>query len=434
MNDDVISIFSGAGGLSFGFTQAGLKPVFGIDINQDACQTYQLNLNSDCYQLDLGDEDQSKVRHLLTPYKKPFAVIGGPPCQGFSTAGSRDWKDPRNRLIFNYFSLVEYLEPRWFLFENVEGLLTSNQGQSIYELVCLFLNLGYSMRLEKINFAAYGLPQSRKRVVLIGNRMEIPFEFPQETYSFQAGKHNSLSLFLPHAPTLIDAISGLPDTSKKDEDLAYQLSPTTEYDVIMRHNNFTGLVRHHFSSPSPLDLERYKLLSQGQTMKDLPEEYWHPSFKRRAFRRVKDGMPTEKRGGAPSGIKRLYPNLCAPTITSAVSREFIHPIEDRPLTLREGARLQSFPDKYNFVGNASSIATQIGNAFPPNVAEIFAKNILYSDGLVGGQSHVNKSMQSKLIGYRLTDANGKSPALCRTEELLQSLVTYSMKEVTTYAI
>ncbi|GAB1541865.1 DNA cytosine methyltransferase [Scytonema sp. NUACC21] len=386
-----------------------------------------MNLNSDCYKLDLSDEDPSKVCHLLTPYKKAFAVIGGPPCQGFSTAGSRDWKDPRNRLIFNYFSLVEYLEPRWFLFENVEGLLTSNQGQSIYQLICLFLDLGYSVRLEKINFAAYGLPQSRKRVILIGNRMGIPFEFPQETHSFEAGKHKALSLFLPHAPTLIDAISGLPDASTKDEALAYHLSSTTDYDAKMRHGNFTGVVRHHFSSPSSLDLERYKLLSQGQTMKDLPEEYWHPSFKRRAFRRVKDGIPTEKRGGAPCGIKRLYSNLCAPTVTSAVSREFIHPIKDRPLTLREGARLQSFPDKYNFIGNASSIATQIGNAFSPNIAEIFAKNILYFDGLAGGQSKFRKSIQAKLIGYRLTDANGKSPALCRTEKLLESLARFSIK-------
>jgi DNA (cytosine-5)-methyltransferase 1 len=135
-----------------------------------------------------------------------------------------------------------------------------------------------------------------------------------------------------------------------------------------------------------------------------------------------DGIPTERRGGAPAGIKRLFGNLNALTVTSAAPREFIHPYEDRPLTLREAARLQSFPDCYKFVGNTASIAQQIGNAFPPMVAEIFAKHLL----LLDGQSKTDQSIACEkanggLIGYRLTDGNGMSPALAYTDALLKAV-------------
>jgi DNA (cytosine-5)-methyltransferase 1 len=157
MSESIISLFSGAGGLSLGFGMAGRSPALGIDINRDACNTYEKNLGVRCHNLDLSTCEQYELLNLLAPYKDAFAVIGGPPCQGFSTAGSRNGQDPRNQLIFNYFAIVEQVRPKWFLFENVEGLLTSNNGKSVFELVCQFISLGYSLRLEKVNFAAYGL-------------------------------------------------------------------------------------------------------------------------------------------------------------------------------------------------------------------------------------------------------------------------------------
>ena len=148
--------------MSFGFSRAGLKPSVGIDLNSDACRTYENNLGVPSHNLDLGAEDQSDVLRVLQGFERPLAVIGGPPCQGFSTAGDRNGNDPRNQLIFNYLALVEHLQPRWFFFENVEGLLTSDKGRSVSELIRCFLKIGYSVRLEQVNFAAYGLPQSRK--------------------------------------------------------------------------------------------------------------------------------------------------------------------------------------------------------------------------------------------------------------------------------
>lgn len=318
----VISLFSGAGGLSQGFAQAGLKPIFGIDINHDACITYENNLGIPCHNLDLGASNNSELLNLLSPHQDVLAVIGGPPCQGFSSAGSRNGLDPRNLLIFNYFAIVEQVRPLWFLFENVEGLLTSNNGKSVFELVRRLISLGYSLRLEKVNFAAYGLPQSRKRVIIIGNRVGALFKFPFETHSFDAGKHNRLLPLFPHSPTLDEAILGLPEVATSECLIPYtNITPINEYDTFMRLLNDSGGVKHHFSSKRDNDLERYKLLKPGQTMKDLPENLWHLSYRKRAFRRVLDGTPTEKRGGAPVGIKRLHAHQCSPTITSTAWRK-----------------------------------------------------------------------------------------------------------------
>lgn len=427
--DKVVSVFSGAGGMSFGFSRAGLKPSVGIDLNRDACRTYEKNLGVSSHNLDLGAEDQSDVLRILEGFEKPLAVIGGPPCQGFSTAGDRKGNDPRNQLIFNYLALVERLQPRWFFFENVEGLLTSDNGRSVSELIRCFLKIGYSVRLEKVNFAAYGLPQSRKRVLIIGNRLGLDFHFPSETHSYVSGKHNYLSLF-PSSPNLLEAIAGLPKPSRRNQRLAYESDPVTDYDRWMRVGNNSREVSLHYSAPSEKDVERFHLLEQGQTMKDLPEELWHPSFRRRAFRRVADGTPTEKRGGAPSGIKRLRGEYSALTITSAANREFIHPCEDRPLTIREAARLQSFPDSFEFEGNGSSVMTQVGNAVPPLAAEFFARALLEWDGALGSGCKVRSVSKPKLLGFRLTDASGMSPALAETDRLLRTLAPHLVREET----
>ncbi|NJP06441.1 MAG: DNA cytosine methyltransferase [Chloroflexaceae bacterium] len=421
--DEVIALFSGAGGLSLGFCQAGLKPVIAVDIDADACQTYQTNLDIEAFHGDLSKEN-TQFNQILARVREPLAIIGGPPCQGFSSAGLKDRKDDRNRLIFYYLSIVEKTRPQWFLFENVEGLLTSNGGQSVTDLVRELVNIGYRVRLEKINLAAYGLPQGRKRVMIVGNRIGIDFAFPVKTHSYNAGKHKSYSS-LPWAPTVDDALSGLGQTTSNQEGMSTYAAktPIHDYDALMRRGNPSEAVSLHFSSVSAAWRKVFSMLQPGQTMKDLPEEYWHHSYKKRAFRRVMDGTPTERRGGAPSGIKRLFGDLNALTITSAAPREFIHPHEDRPLTLREAARLQSFPDHYRFAGSVLSIARQIGNAFPPLFAEIFANHLIMLEGAAGSDTRtVPEYLDGSLIGYHLTDAEGMSPALARTDTLLASIM------------
>jgi DNA (cytosine-5)-methyltransferase 1 len=421
----IISLFSGAGGMSLGFSQAGLKPVLGVDIDSDACQTYQENLGIEAFNLDLSQANPLLEQHISGTHH-PFAIIGGPPCQGFSSAGLKPDTDERNKLIFNYLAFVERLRPKWFIFENVEGLLTYNYGKSIFDLVNEFIKIGYKVRLEKVNFAMYGLPQGRKRVVLIGNSMGLDFFLPPPTHSFNAGKHKHISA-LPLSPTLDEALEGLGKVVPQIHQISYYSScdPTTPYDAQMRKGNSKDGVYLHYSAVTQSLVDMVAKLQPGQTMKDLTTDLWHESYKKRAFRRVMDGVPTEKRGGAPHGIKRLEGNLNSLTITSATTREFIHPHEDRPLTLREAARLQSFPDYYQFAGSATSIALQIGNAFPPLAANVLANHLLELDGSYGSDHGTYRSeSKGALIGYHLTDALGMSPALASTDKLLSQLIAY----------
>lgn len=427
-SDDVLTLFSGAGGFSYGFASAGLKPLCGAEIDKSACQSYEANVGSPCYNMDLSQASPSFFKKLLGG-KEPFAIIGGPPCQGFSTAGSRNATDPRNRLIFNYLHIVGEVKPRWFIFENVEGLLTSGHGEAVSSLVREFLKIGYSVRVEKINLAGYGVPQTRKRVLIIGNRVGSDFHFPEERFSYDSGKAKKRSN-KPFAPTLLEAISGLGEAqSQRTHASEYKSSsPVNCYDALMRNGNQSDLVTEHFDNTNAEDTHRYSLLKCGHTMKDLPEELWHESFRRRAFRRVKDGTPTEKRGGAPSGIKRLHGDLQSLTITGAAYREFIHPAHHRPLTIRECARIQSFPDHYDFSGNASSVMQQIGNAVPPIAAAVFAKHLQELDGMHGSDLLAPTAAQSpRLLGYRLTEATGMSEALKKTDSLLKGFLQHEFE-------
>lgn len=422
-SDSVLSLFSGAGGFSYGFANAGMLPICGAEINKDACATYEENIGGTCHNVDLSSVDPNFFRKLLGA-KEPFAVIGGPPCQGFSTAGARNAQDPRNRLIFNYLRIVAEVRPRWFIFENVEGLLTSGDGADVFTLVREFLALGYSVRVHKANLAAYGVPQTRKRVLIIGNSLGVDFSLPEETYSYNSGKSKKPST-KPFAPTLDQALAGLGIASRsRSATVPYLTAEAANfYDQLMRAENAIGNVTEHFHSTVAKDEELYSLLKPGETMKDLPEEYQHDSFKRRAFRRVMDGTPSEKRGGAPSGIKRLHGNLQSLTITGAAPREFIHPHEHRPLTIRECARIQTFPDHYRFHGNAASVTQQIGNAVPPLAATVIARHLQAIDGTFGSgvQTPPCKS-EPRLLGFVLTEANGMSEALQKTERMLNSLL------------
>ena len=418
----VISLFSGAGGFSYGFSQAGLKPSFGAEIDADACSSYQLNVGSPCHRLDLSSV-QPKILKEMAGGKSPFVIIGGPPCQGFSTAGGRNAADPRNRLIFNYMAIVEELTPSWFVFENVEGLLTSGAGEDLARLVSTFISLGYSVRLQKLNLAAFGVPQTRKRVVIIGNRLGINFQFPSELCSYDSGKAKKRSQ-LPMAPTVDEALAGLGTAAiGKSEFVSYKtIDPESSFDEMMRSGNDRSSVTQHYRSDDDAEKQRIAMLKPGQTMKDLPEDLWHESFKRRANRRVSDGTPTENRGGSPSGIKRLHGDRQALTITGAATREFIHPKLHRPLTIRECARIQTFPDLYQWEGNTASVIQQIGNAVPPLAARVLASHIQQIDGQFGSGIQTASQIGSpRLLGFLLTEAFGMSPALKKTQELLAQL-------------
>lgn len=190
-------------------------------------------------------------------------------------------------------------------------------------------------------------------------------------------------------------------------------------------NNF--VTEHFIQKLDETQLERITKLKQGQTMKDLPEHLQHPSFKKRAARRVMDGTPSEKRGGAPSGLKRLRLDEPSLTITGAAVREFIHPLENRCLTIRECARIQTFPDDFIFCGSSGDKIQQIGNAIPPLLAKTFANHIKEI-----GFKNANVEKEGSLLGFILTKSEGLSPALHKTETILAKLKTAHLHQLSIF--
>jgi DNA (cytosine-5)-methyltransferase 1 len=397
-----------------GFKQAGFDVRFATDIDRDAVATYQRNFEgTPCEAADVCDlRTEALLEKVGLHIGELDILLGGPPCQGFSSAGMKSGGDPRNSLVCHYVRLLEGIRPKWFVMENVEGLLTNEGGGHVRDAVESFLHAGYSVNLEKVYAQGYGVPQRRKRVLIVGNRLGHDFVFPNLVTLFSG------SIFRKGEITFTTATNDLPPAiTEADQPLEYTGQPTNELQVYLRGKSKT--VTDHFSSAlAGIQLKRVRGLSQGQTMKDLPVHLQHESFRRRAFRRVMDGTPVERRGGAPSGLKRLFADEPSLTITSAATREFVHPTEDRLLTLRECARLQTFPDSFIFVGSAASRIQQIGNAIPPVLARTMAEHIARNYGF---NSHCNDSAKPTLR-FRLTRSEGMSPALARTELLLTALM------------
>jgi DNA (cytosine-5)-methyltransferase 1 len=207
---------------------------------------------------------------------------------------------------------------------------------------------------------------------------------------------------LPPTPTLQQALADLPAPGTKEP----------------------GKPTGHFYRPLVgVDLERAKALKPGQRMRDLPTELWHDSYRRRAYRRVMDGTPTERRGGAPAGIRRLVPDEPCKAITGGALSEFLHPSEDRNLTLRECARLQTFSDDFCFRGTCAEQAQLIGNAVPPQLATIIAR-VLAADLLLVKPM----SDEGKLLSFVPTLSNGMSPILERVTKTVRA--TFRAQEFT----
>jgi DNA (cytosine-5)-methyltransferase 1 len=381
-----VDLFCGAGGLSLGLKLAGFDLVCSVDSSSPAVQTNRRNLGQHVRQeqitegIGLPDAD---------------VIAGGPPCQGFSSAGMRRQGDQRNTLVACFARIVARQRPLAFVFENVEGFLTSEGGAYVLDLLCPLVEAGYRIHLRKINAANYGVPQHRKRVIAIGGLGWDP-TFPEPTHSaFGAPGAERAGNGHPRTPTLREAIAGLPE-------------PAT-----VEPGNPSG---HYYRPLVGIDFERAKVLKPGQRMADLPEELWHDSYRRRAYRRVMDGTPTERRGGPPSGVRRLVPDEPSKAITGGVLSEFLHPSEHRNLTLRECARIQTFPDEFVFIGTSSEQALLIGNAVPVLLARMIGE--LLAKDLANASP---RSGRGQLLSFVPTLSNGMSPALAKATERVRTM-------------
>jgi DNA (cytosine-5)-methyltransferase 1 len=372
----LVDLFCGGGGLSLGFHNAGFSAEASFDNWAPAVETYRWNFDNHVSCVEVTEE-------LQLP--KVAVIAGGPPCQGFSSAGMRREGDLRNTLVQVFSQLVARHRPTAFLFENVEGFLTGGRGDYVVQLLEPLIRAGYRIHLRKVNAANYGTAQHRKRVIAIGGLGWNP-TFPNVTHSaFGAPGAHLAGSHLPRTPTVAEALADLPPAIPRSADESSD---------------------HTYTPLHGADLLRAEALKQGQRMRDLPEEFWHDSYKRRANRRVIDGTPTERRGGAPSGIRRLRADEPSKAITGGAMNEFIHPTENRPLTLRECARLQTFPDSFVFNAKPRDAIQVIGNSVPPKLAEVFARNLLCD------LQHIEKyESEGALLSFVPTLSTGMSPVL-----------------------
>ena len=382
----VVDLFCGAGGLTVGFEDAGLNVAIASDLWHSAAETHRANFPSVPFlEADVRDVTPAEIRRFCGG-SIPDVVAGGPPCQGFSSAGARSDGDVRNTLVGYYANLAVELDPSVIVFENVEGFLTAGGGAFVTDLLDPLIGAGYSVRLEKLNVAHFGVPQLRKRVIVIAAKGRTPAQLEPS--------HSASG-----APGVWRRGIGLPSTSTVGDALSYYIASDTDKLAEVRES-------------SELERRRIEALKPGQTMRDLDPSLHHASYARRANRRVADGMPTEKRGGAPAGLRRLVASEPSKAITSAAVREFVHPPQDRMITLREAAILQTFPAGFQFIGTRSEISTMIGNAIPPVFAAALGSAVLETLAQPAVEA------QGQLTDFIVTHAEAMSPALAKTVNLV----------------
>lgn len=352
-----VELFCGAGGMGLGLHGAGFETVYANDFDPNSCKSYQANFpNTHVYCGDVHDIDFTDILPLTD--NGVDLVAGGPPCQGFSTVGSKNEKDPRNSLFYEYLRAVRQLNPSYVLFENVSGFKRLYDGRAFETLADELSQLGYDFVSAVLNASDYGLPQHRLRTILIGWRTGLPrVTLPRPTH----GQSEPLYVSRPKL-TLMEAISDLPPLGSGDVATSYASVPQNEYQSLLR-GNIKTLSEHNSTNYGEKMLHILSLIPPGGSVEDLPQKLRPRSYFGNTY-------------------ARLRPNEPAPTITrnfgTPSSSRCVHPFQDRALSTREGARLQGFPDSYSLVGGKGSKNLQIGNAVPPILAKAVGVAIMDS--------------------------------------------------------
>ncbi|MDP4469170.1 DNA cytosine methyltransferase [Staphylococcus hyicus] len=353
---NTIDLFCGAGGLSQGFLQAGFNVILGADYDGPALTTYDYNIkDAIALKTDLSDAANFIEQIEQSLNEKVDIIIAGPPCQGFSLTGSRDINDTRNTLYLAVVHAVEYFKPKAFLIENVPGMATLYGGTVKKQILNTFEDLGYTMSVtdKPLLAANYGVPQMRKRVFFVGIRNDLglkKFEFPNAMF-----EEND---FIGTA----DAISDLPslENTLGHEDIPYPTSPKSEYQALIRANS--QLIHNHIGTKHTSEVKWViSQVPEGGNHKDLPPGVGESRKFNEAWTRYHSLKPSK-------------------TIDTG-HRNHFHYKWNRVPTVRENARLQSFPDYFKFLGTKTQQNKQVGNAVPPLLAQAIAEKIkVHLDG------------------------------------------------------
>ncbi len=346
-----IDLFCGAGGLSAGFARAGFDILAGNDIDSAAGQTFQLNHPGSKFFAGAVQDVSAAFLLSATGLKagELTCLIGGPPCQGFSVYNhQRGMHDARSHLFKDYLRLVKGLLPEWIVMENVTGLLSIEGGKVIETIVQGLNDLGYKVEWQVLKAELFGVPQERRRVVFIGTRTGVEIRFPSPTHG------PGLKSFF----NVQQAIGDLP-----------ALENGGKNDGVM-----SGIQNHTAPKLSAINLARMNHIPQGGSWRDIPVHL------------LPEGMKRAKRSDHTKRYGRMRWNGLASTILTKCDIHwgaFIHPDQSRAISVREAARLQSFPDDFVFAGSMTDQFVQVGNSVPPLLAQRIAEAILEAVGANG---------------------------------------------------
>lgn len=342
-----IDLFCGCGGFTQGFVQAGYKPLLGVDMWSDATTTYKYNFpESNTINNDITKVSTSELLKSASATSVD-GIIGGPPCQGFSISGKRLIDDPRNVLYKSFVEFVGDIQPKFFVMENVPGLVSMANGAVKDAVVEDFTSRGYNVSWKILAADDYGVPQHRRRVFFVGLNRNVfgdrTFEFPKP---FECPKI-----------TCKDAISDLDfisDSMALPDETEYGIAPQNDYQRLMRVES-SVLWNHVATIHNDRTKEIIAMVPDGGDYRSLPKELWSTRKVHIAWTRMDSSKP------------------CF-TIDTGHNHHF-HYSENRVPTARESARIQSFPDRFRFLGIKTSQLKQVGNAVPPLLAQAIAEEI-----------------------------------------------------------
>jgi len=362
----VVDLFAGVGGLSYGFAH---KEEFNVlaanEILHPMAEAYRLNHPGvEMFEGDIKDFGLSSLKSTFgKSLPKVDLVVGGPPCQAYSTVGKRLLDDPRGALFQEYYRILKELKPKAFIFENVKGLLSMGQGELLDTIVDLFQSLGYQVQFELLNAANFGAPQIRERVIIVGTRGGLSFRYPTASHRDPEESVTLSTARIPTWRTLGDAIGDLPKIEAGQEAFDYESPAQNDFQKMMRRNAPKRLMDHNSPNHNSQLIALMKALPEGGSPKDISAQL-------------------RPKSGFPNTYCRLWWDRPSTTVTRNLgtpsSSRCIHPFCARGLTTREGARIQCFPDNYQFFGTRSDRNLQIGNAVPTSLSNALAKEMLRS--------------------------------------------------------
>lgn len=343
-----IDLYAGAGGLSLGASAAGIDIRVAVESEPNAARTHAHNFP---HARVLAQDIQTINKLPINGKGRQIIIFGGPPCQGFSTSNqrTRSSENPKNWMFKDFFRIVKIHSPDWVVFENVKGILETEGGCFVEMILTGFEKLGYTMTHGILNAADFGVPQRRERFFLVGSKHGVKVEFPKPL--------NKQKI------TVWDAISDLPSLQNGacDSLVEYRELPNSSYASSMR-NGLKLCSNHLVTRNAPEILERYRHVPQGGNWEQIPE-YLMNNYKDRS--RCHTGIYHRLKSDKPSLV-----------IGNFRKNMLIHPYENRGLSVREAARLQSFPDHFEFMGSIGFQQQQVGNAVPPLLAKAVFELIL----------------------------------------------------------